>query len=255
MGPNDAMKSAAWIANPKVAGARAGRPTGPRNASPSPTQGDSDDSGPNRRCLVTRRVQPKSALVRFVIAPDGTLTPDLSEKLPGRGYWISAERTTLERAVAKGYFSRAAKANVRVPDGSVDGLVTALMVRCRNAVELARRAGQAVAGFEKVRSWAVSGRAAVLITASDAADNGRKKIEGLATGRPLVACLDSSALSTAFGREHVVHAALADGKLAERLVIEAGRLSGLMRPADGKPTQEKIAARRTGGSTTDENDG
>ena len=198
---------------------------------------DGRETGPHRRCIATRRVRPKADLIRFVISPDGTLTLDLAEKLPGRGYWVAAERSTLERAVSKGYFSRAAKAQVRVPDGLIDSLATALSARCRNTVELARRAGQAVSGFEKVRAWALAGRATVLITASDGAENGRKKLEGLAAGRVLVDCLESSALSTAFGRTNVVHAALAGGNLAERLVVDAARLSGLIRPPEGRPTR------------------
>ncbi|NBC31491.1 MAG: RNA-binding protein [Alphaproteobacteria bacterium] len=220
---------------------------------------DNPDQGPTRRCVVTRRVLSKGRLIRFVVSPDGVLTPDLSEKLPGRGYWVSADRAVLERALTKGYFSRAAKVTVRAPDGLLDHLVAALGERCRNTVELARRAGQAVSGFEKVRAWALSGRAAVLVTASDGAENGRKKLEGLAAGRPLVVCLDSAALSTAFGRGPVIHAALAGGALAERLVTEAGRLSGLTSPRAGPsedtPKRKPPQRLKTGGSITDENDG
>lgn len=233
-------------AQPAARGASAGRP-------------DKPEEGPTRRCLASRRVLPKERLIRFVVAPDSTLTPDLAEKLPGRGYWVSADRAMLERALSKGYFSRAAKVNVRAPDDLPDRLVAALVERCRNTVELARRAGQAVSGFEKVRAWALSGRAVLLITASDGAENGRKKLEGLAAGRPLVDCLDAAALSTAFGREHVVHGALAGGALAERLITEAGRLTGLTKPAAG-PSEasrnRKLPQRfKTGGSTSDENDG
>lgn len=236
-----------------------GQGTGTADCAAGEEVADKLETGPTRRCVVSRRVLPKNRLIRFVASPDGVLTPDLSEKLPGRGYWVSADRTMLERALSKGYFSRAAKANVRAPEGLMDHLAAALRERCRNTVELARRAGQAVAGFEKVRAWALSGRAAVLVTASDGAENGRKKLEGLAAGRPLVDCLDSAALSTAFGRTQVVHAALAGGALAERLETEAGRLSGLTslsaEPSGDRPNEKPPQRFKTGGSITDENDG
>ena len=65
-----------------------------------------------RRCIVTGEVLPESRLIRFVVAPDDTVVPDLAASLPGRGMWVAADRTVLERAVAKNRFSKAAKANV-----------------------------------------------------------------------------------------------------------------------------------------------
>ena len=67
--------------------------------------------GPERRCIVTRETRPKRDLLRFVVGPDGSLVPDMTGKLPGRGIWVTAERAVLEKAVAKGLFPRAAKAS------------------------------------------------------------------------------------------------------------------------------------------------
>jgi predicted RNA-binding protein YlxR (DUF448 family) len=71
-----------------------------------------------RRCIVTGEVQPKAGLIRFVVSPDGLLVPDLGEKLPGRGIWISSDRDVIDQAVAKKAFARAARAEVTVPDGA-----------------------------------------------------------------------------------------------------------------------------------------
>ena len=38
-----------------------------------------------RTCIVTRETQPVDALIRFVVAPDGAVVPDLRRRLPGRG--------------------------------------------------------------------------------------------------------------------------------------------------------------------------
>ena len=48
--------------------------------------------GPERRCIATGEVQPKHGLIRFVVGPEGQVVPDLSEKLPGRGIWVAADR-------------------------------------------------------------------------------------------------------------------------------------------------------------------
>ena len=57
--------------------------------------------GPDRKCIATGEVQPKFGLIRFVAAPDGTVVPDVMGKLPGRGVYVSAERSALETAVKK----------------------------------------------------------------------------------------------------------------------------------------------------------
>ncbi len=70
-----------------------------------------------RRCIVTRQALEKPAMIRFVIDPDGRVTPDLKERLPGRGLWVTATRAALDQAVAKHAFSKAAKQSVKAaPD-------------------------------------------------------------------------------------------------------------------------------------------
>ena len=58
-----------------------------------------------RRCLVTGEVRPKAALVRFVVSPDGAIVPDIAERLPGRGLWLTARRDIVAAAVAKRLFA------------------------------------------------------------------------------------------------------------------------------------------------------
>lgn len=188
---------------------------------------------PLRRCIVTRTVQAKDGQVRFVIAPDGRVVPDVTESLPGRGLWVTADRAVLERAVVKNAFAKAARQSVRVPVDLVEQVTTQLERRCLDQIGLARRAGQAVAGFEKVREALRSGRVgrvgkvAVLLAASDGADDGRAKLRALAGDRAVIALFDAASLGAAFGRDLTVHAALAAGGLADRLIADARRLEGL----------------------------
>ncbi len=188
--------------------------------------GDGDIRGPLRRCLVTRRVQPKEGMIRFVLSPDGTVVPDLAARLPGRGMWLSARAAVLEEARAKRLFSRAARAEARVPEGLGAAIVAGLERRLADTLGLARRAGQAVCGFVKAREWVVGGRAALVLTARDGAADGRRKLLAGSAVRS-IAPLDAAALGAAFGREHVVHVALAPGRLADQVLAEAGRLAGM----------------------------
>ncbi|HVG47675.1 MAG TPA: DUF448 domain-containing protein, partial [Rubellimicrobium sp.] len=105
---------------------------------------------PERRCLVTSETGPKSGLVRFVVGPDGSIVPDIAGKLPGRGLYVTASRPILEQA-RKGQFARAAKAPVTVPEDLADEVERQLAHRVVDLVSLARKAGLAIAGFEKVK--------------------------------------------------------------------------------------------------------
>lgn len=179
-----------------------------------------------RRCLVTGEVQPKAGLIRFVAGPDGEVVPDLAEKLPGRGFWVTSDRAILEKAMTKGLFSRGAKAQVKATGDLLDLIETGLAKRVVELVSLARKAGYAVAGFEKVKDWLAAGRAKVLLQASDGSDRGKGKLWTPEGGR-WFGCLTASELGLSFGRDHVIHSALAPGGLTESVIRDASRLAGL----------------------------
>ena len=189
-------------------------------------------TGPQRRCIVSGQVRPKAELLRFVVGPDGQVVPDVEQRLPGRGIWLSARRDVVNTAVTKRLFARAARQAVTVPDDLVGMVERLLAGRVLGALGLARRAGQAVCGFEKVKAELKSGRVAVLVEACDASDDGRGKMKALATGLPVVELFDGAQLGSVFGRDHAVHVGIASGGLAQRLVDEASRLAGYRQLAE-----------------------
>ncbi|WP_413875756.1 RNA-binding protein [Albidovulum sp.] len=192
---------------------------------------DKDRDEPERRCIVTGDVQPKTGLIRFVVSPEGVVVPDLAGKLPGRGIWVTADRAAIEKAATKGLFARAARGKVTVPEGLADLVEAGLARRVVDLVSLARKAGLAVAGFEKVKGWLADGKARVLLQASDGSDRGKGKLWTPQGGR-WFGCLTSSELGLAFGRDSVIHGALGAGGLSQRVVEDAAKLSGL-RAKDG----------------------
>jgi uncharacterized protein len=187
---------------------------------------EDETSGAERRCIVTGEVRDKGALLRFVLDPDGRIVPDVAGKLPGRGLWLTPRRDIVATAIAKRHFARAARQPVAVDDDLVDRIEGLLAARCRDEVALARRAGQAVMGFAQVETALAKRRAAVLLAASDGSADGRAKLRALAPALPVVGQLTAAELGAAFGREHVVHAALAPGRLATALAADAARLAG-----------------------------
>jgi predicted RNA-binding protein YlxR (DUF448 family) len=197
---------------------------------------DEDRDEPERRCIVTGETGPKAGLVRFVVGPEGQVVPDILGKLPGRGMYVTAGRAEL--AKARGQFARAAKRAVTVPEDLVAEVERQLARRVIDLVSLARKAGDAIAGFEKVKDWLAAERAKVLLQASDGSVRGKSKL-WTPTGGRFFGCLTSSELGLSFGRESVIHAALAAGGLTERVIEDAARLAGVRaelreEPAAGK---------------------
>jgi len=180
---------------------------------------------PERRCIATGLCRPTSELIRFVVGPDATITPDISGKLPGRGIWVSASRESLNKAVAKKLFGRAAKTNVVVSDDLVIATERLLSQHVISLISLARKSGLAIAGFEKVKAAVVSGKARYLVQASDGSIDQRAKIRAPNGEKSLISCLTARELGLAFGRENVIHAALGAGGLGRRAVEQASKLS------------------------------
>jgi hypothetical protein len=183
-----------------------------------------------RRDIVTGEVRDEAELIRFVAAPDGTVAPDLGRKLPGRGLWVAADRTSVETAVKKNLFSRAAKTKL-VASAELPDLVEKLLnKRCLEQLGLARREGVLISGFEKTLATIKAGKAAWMIEASDGAADGRKKLRSAAArlDQPPKLCgaFSGDELSLALGLENAIHLALLAGRRAERWTEEVGRLAG-----------------------------
>lgn len=189
---------------------------------------------PDRRCLVTGQTLSKDALVRFVVGPDGAIVPDIEERLPGRGFWLTAERGMVLAAVAGRHFAKAARAKVVASADLADRIEDRLVRRCLDVIGLARRAGQAVVGFDTVAAALRRRPGGVLLAARDGALGGREKVRALAPSVPVIEVLSRAELGTAVGREQAVHVLVAPGPLAETLVREAARLKGFRAAVSGE---------------------
>jgi predicted RNA-binding protein YlxR (DUF448 family) len=192
-------------------------------------QDDPPESGPLRRCIATRESLPKERMIRFVLGPGREVVPDLAGKLPGRGMWLSARGDVLERALSRGAFMRAARGPVTLPSDLRARIEDGLRARTRDLLGLARRAGQAVSGWQAGREWLLAGRAGLLVQALDGSPAERARFGG--RGLPVVAPLSAAELGVVFGRDHAVHVVVSPGRLAEAIRIEAERLAGLLAPA------------------------
>jgi uncharacterized protein len=179
---------------------------------------------PERMCIVTREVKDEADLLRFVRSPDGMAAPDLNRKLPGRGVWVSLDRGRLSDVIKGGQFSRGFKAQTHVPEGLLDLVAVLLKKQVMAHLSLARKAGEAVAGFFKVEQALEKGPVKVLIHAAGAGADGVRKLDRLARPGTLICPhLPGDDLDLAFSKPNVVHAAVAEGGLAQKLELHVTR--------------------------------
>jgi predicted RNA-binding protein YlxR (DUF448 family) len=180
-----------------------------------------------RTCIVTRTAAPVEALIRFVVAPDGEVVPDLRRRLPGRGIWVTARADHVEAAEKKRLFARAHGGPVKITPGLAGRVEKGLSEAAVAALSLTRKAGTAVAGFAKVEAALARGDVVALIHAAEAAPDGVAKLAAAARrrypdGNPVVLRIfGSSDLDLAFGRPNVIHAALLAGPASENLLARA----------------------------------
>ncbi|MDD2321274.1 MAG: DUF448 domain-containing protein [Geobacteraceae bacterium] len=139
---------------------------------------------PQRTCISCRKSIEKSKLLRFVLAPDGTVVPDLMNKLPGRGAYTCLTSDCIRQACERKQFSRAFRTEVPVVDPEMiqQRIVSSMEDRIASYLALANKAGKVVSGSDMVAEIIrkkTSVKKYVLLAADISEDIG-KKIRGLA---------------------------------------------------------------------------
>ncbi|WP_375451174.1 RNA-binding protein [uncultured Devosia sp.] len=215
-------------------------------AQKNPPDGEIDEGRPvgrredtTRFCALTRAQLPIPELIRFVLGPDGMLVPDTEAKAQGRGVWITLDRDAVAEAVKRKVFGRSLKSEVGLPEDLPGLTQLRLQQRLFSALGMARKAGQLTFGATKVRAALATGDLVALITASDAAPDGRSKMTGplkalhyaaqederAGFSIPHFEMLSSEQLGLALGLENVIHAALTKGAAAQAALEKARRLA------------------------------
>ncbi len=198
---------------------------------------DKDEDGPERTCIVTRRKAPPEAMVRFVLGPDAAVVPDIRRRLPGRGVWVTASEATVAEAVKRQAFNRGLKTKARADAGLAGAVADLLAVDALQSLAMANKAGLVSTGFTKVEAALAGGTVAVLIHATEAAEDGVRKLDAARRRRlpsvtgPAPAAGDviklfcSEQLDLALGRTNVIHAALAAGPAGHAFLTRCRRLT------------------------------
>ena len=193
------------------------------------------DNGPRSRgaerfCVATRAVRPVEHMIRFVIAPNGEAVADLKQNLPGRGVWVTATRSALDRALKANAFARGFRRDVRLAGDLVPRTERLLENAALDALAVARKAGLVAMGFAQVETALKREAVIALLHAAEAAPDGVKKLESaLKQSRQsrsvrIIRILTTGQLDLALGRPNVIHAALLAGRASETSMARLRRL-------------------------------
>lgn len=207
-----------------------------------------------RMCIVTRESGSPDELIRFVAAPDGTVVADLKRQLPGRGCWVKIDRSLVDKAVAKKLFARALKSDVKAAADLGQTVETLLEQQLMQMMNMARKAGQFVTGSAKVDAAVRSGAAIAVFHATNAAEDGVRKIDqarkawhlGMETEEeiPSYRLFSESEMEGLMGQNAFIHAAVLAGQAGEGVVkrakmLEQYRNGGQSRAAGGAGRQKQ----------------
>ena len=208
-----------------------------------------------RTCILSRRTGRRDELIRLALGPDGQVAPDIRARADGRGAWIGVSRAELETAQAKGKLkgalARAFKTqDLAIPDDLGERIEIALQQAALDRLGLEARGGSLLTGGERIEQAARSGQVHLLIHASDAGEDGNRRLDQAwrvggsqdrGFQRGLVFPLPRPILSMALGRENVVHLALIDAAAARRVAKAIARWQAFIDPdagLDGAPVRE-----------------
>lgn len=176
-----------------------------------------------RKCIVSGEVKEKIELLRFVEV-DGLVIPDFGKKLSGRGVYVTNSAAVLAKAVDKKMFSKAFKKKVVETEELLETVEKILKKKGLESINIARKGGVLVAGFEKVKEAIVKNKVAFLLEAKDAGEDGRKKMSGLAKNLKIFSLYETEELDKALDKVNTVHIALMKSKLADAVYNDLQRL-------------------------------
>ena len=161
-----------------------------------------------RKCILSGETKPKSELLRFVVLEKGRLVPDFDKKLSGKGIYLSNSKHVIETVVnspkINKIFHKQVKAELNLPD-----IIEKILAdKGLSALNLARKSGNLVLGFEKIKEQIIKDKVAFVIEATDAGSDGKKKMSELGAKIEILSIYNSAAFEKAFNREMVVYLAV-----------------------------------------------
>jgi uncharacterized protein len=174
-----------------------------------------------RKCALSGEIAASSALLRFVASPEDKVVFDLQQNLPGEDIWLLPRYSIVLQAMEQGLFNSLKQRIFCSPDLS-EQVERQLRCRALGQLNLLRRSGKLISGFEKVKQVIVQRKAELLLQAEDASEDGRAKLAKLAAhhGIQVIVCYLRQELAQVTGQDNQVHIALLESGLTDKFTAQ-----------------------------------
>jgi len=187
---------------------------------------------PQRSCISCRTTRDKKDLLRFVLAPDLTLVPDLLSKLPGRGAYTCLNRDCLRSAAQKGQFARAFKGEVKFEGYAplIDQIVVRVQERIGSYLALANKAGKVVSGSDMVMESIKKRKSGFLFVAVDISTDIGAKVLEMANrfDVPHIAIFNKDRLGAFIGKGLRSVVSIEHGGFEDKITMEVAKYRNLL---------------------------
>lgn len=181
-----------------------------------------------RKCIVTGKILEKDKLLRFCVGPDNEIIPDFKKKLPGKGIYVSNSKTLLEKAAETNVFAKVLKKKVKPAPDLAEMAGNILRHNALGAVSLSRKAGSFVCGLDKVLEAIKKEKAAFVLEAKDAGNDGHQRIMLVSKDMDVFQVFATEELGKALNRENIVHAAFLKSEMANMVKRELRKLADFL---------------------------
>lgn len=161
-----------------------------------------------RKCIITGEVKAKRDLLRFTILANGDFIPDFNKKFSGKGIYISNSKSLLEKTVKTVKIGKILHKSVNIDTNLAEMVEHILAAKGLEALNLARKSGNLILGFEKVKENILKNKVAFVVEARDAGVDGKEKMSVLCKNLEKFIVYDSETLDKAFNRDTVVYLAI-----------------------------------------------
>lgn len=187
----------------------------------------------DRSCILTRQPGDRGQLLRFAASHNNELIPDINNKLPGRGCWLTATRQAVISAMKLGSFNKSFKKEMLI-DPNLPDLIDALLKKSiLGSLALARKSGAIVHGSTKVINHIKTGKVLAVLHNIDAAEDGKRKIEQAIFARQrlyelekihIFSLFTNDEVQIVFGRGNITHIAILNDNKTRGLINRINRL-------------------------------
>ena len=169
-----------------------------------------------RTCIVTGETDEPTNLLRFVVGPDKSLTPDILNKLPGRGAYTLSKPEYVKEALYKNRFAKHLGFYKHLSPREIDLFLSSLEnLLQKNFIEqisLVRKQGSAFAGAGNLKK---NQFAKGLLIAADASKREARKIMSLTRPSWILKNIPAETLGKPFGRNSLAFVGIFGSKNEE----------------------------------------